>query len=1238
MMNLSIERITHATGLKSLFGSVFVCLVLLFNVGVGHAQSLPASALAGCSKSGSTYTCNNDLSYPDGTSFTLTANTIINGNSNLTIGKNFRVDANGFTLTMNIKYDVKIGDGAAITGNITTTDGKLEVGKNSSITGNVSAKYDVKLDQSTAITGNVTTSAGKLDIGKDAAITGNISAAYDVKIDQSAAIIGNITTTAGKLDVGKDANITGNISAKWDVKIDQNAAITGNVTTTSGKLDVGNNGSITGNISALYDVKLGSGTVVNGACNNPPTGGGSCTGAKANQTITFGAQTTPKTYSSGGTFTINPTATASSGLTVTYSSTTTSICTVSGTTVTMVSAGTCTIAANQAGNASYNAATQVTQSVVLSSCTCPPQNGNLISNPSFEQLCATNIIEVFNNIEGGTVNMRNGVCGWNMNGAGMETWENTTLKPASNGTTFVEIDGYSNTVDCLWQNISTTLGVGYTLKVDYRARTALKEGLIVKWNGTQKYSTTAATTSAWTTITVSGLTGSGNDRIEFCEPSASNDAYGSWIDNVRIQAFFPDHYEVSVPASNIACEPSTVKVTVCADSSSPCINPLAVSTSPSATLATSAGTLASGTLTFGTSGIVSTTLSYPAATNGGIATLTLAGESIPGANARTCCIGSSCSVSNTCAATFNAFGFIFANSATGASATLPTQTAGTTSATTYLRAVQSSTSTGACIAALTGAQVVNMAYQCNNPATCSGANLMSVNGGTSTTIQRNNNTGVTSYTPVNVTFDGNGSAPFTYNFGDVGQVTLSAQKAASGSLTTALSGNSNPFVVKPGGFVLSDIKCTTHGASSCAPTLSTPGNNPAAASASGQAFIQAGQSFSATVTATTSGGTTTPNYGQEASAEGVKLTSALVSGLGLSTNPTLINDTAFGAFTSGVATGTTFKWDEVGIITLTPSIGDSDYLGAGDVTGTASANVGRFIPAYFETTVTGPMSCSGLSFTTACPSSNYLAYSGQPITPVKVSAYTTGGSGASGITQNYSGSFAKGITITPVTAAGGAAISATVGSIPASAPASSAVLATSFVAGVATLPFTGTPTDDAIQFNFTNRLTAPTNVYLRAAESSGGDSVTSSLVEDGFKVVSGRIQATNASGSEMLPLSVPVQAQFYNDSGLWATNIADGVSTWTSSITGSTNLLGTNAAGSTILAGSGPVSGGIDSLMASFPGAGSKGYVDITLSVPDYLKFNWGGGGAINPSARISFGLYNPPGNAKKIIHRREVR
>ena len=77
--------------------------------------------------------------------------------------------------------------------------------------------------------------------------------------------------------------------------------------------------------------------------------------AKAGQTTTFGTLA-GKTY---GDAPFAVTATASSGLPVAFSSQTTGVCTVAGTTVTIVAAGTCTIRASQAGDANYNAAPNV---------------------------------------------------------------------------------------------------------------------------------------------------------------------------------------------------------------------------------------------------------------------------------------------------------------------------------------------------------------------------------------------------------------------------------------------------------------------------------------------------------------------------------------------------------------------------------------------------------------------------------------------------------------------------------------------------------------------------------------------------------------------------------------------------------------------------------------------------------------------------------------------------------------
>ncbi len=105
-------------------------------------------------------------------------------------------------------------------------------------------------------------------------------------------------------------------------------------------------------------------TATNSSGTGPASAPSSSVTPMGNQTITFDAQA-GQTYSPGGSFAIDPQASASSGLAVAYDSSTTPVCTVSGTTVSIVAAGTCTLTADQAGDVAWNAAPQATQSLVI---------------------------------------------------------------------------------------------------------------------------------------------------------------------------------------------------------------------------------------------------------------------------------------------------------------------------------------------------------------------------------------------------------------------------------------------------------------------------------------------------------------------------------------------------------------------------------------------------------------------------------------------------------------------------------------------------------------------------------------------------------------------------------------------------------------------------------------------------------------------------------------------------------
>jgi hypothetical protein len=103
------------------------------------------------------------------------------------------------------------------------------------------------------------------------------------------------------------------------------------------------------------------------------------------QTITFGAISTQTAGAS-----LALAATASSGLAVSFASTTPVVCTVSGGTATLNAAGTCTIGASQGGNATYAAAPNVTQSFTvnagLTACATPAAANPAVGSGTYKQI------------------------------------------------------------------------------------------------------------------------------------------------------------------------------------------------------------------------------------------------------------------------------------------------------------------------------------------------------------------------------------------------------------------------------------------------------------------------------------------------------------------------------------------------------------------------------------------------------------------------------------------------------------------------------------------------------------------------------------------------------------------------------------------------------------------------------------------------------------------------------------
>ncbi|MDP2827005.1 MAG: LamG-like jellyroll fold domain-containing protein [Sulfuricellaceae bacterium] len=727
-----------------------------------------------------------------------------------------------------------------------------------------------------------------------------------------------------------------------------------------------------------------------------------------------------------------------------------------------------------------------------------------------------------------------------------------------------------------------------------------------------------------------------------------------------------NHIRIEHDGEGLTCTPEPVTVRACSN-----VNCTSEYTGSVTTTLSPSGWVGGNTITF-SGGHTTAQLSYPTA-----GAITLGASSttpIPSVAAR-CFNGAT----ETCSMNFVNTGFIF--STTGASPfnqIIPTQTAGTSSGNLYLVAVRTDTTTKSCEAAVQGANSVDLAYECLNPATCYGANLMSINGGSgATTISRNNSGSVTSYASVNMTFDANGAAPFTMVYSDVGELRLHARKVVNGATLTGSgggAGGNGGFVVKPAEFVLSAIEQTA------SPNLA----NPAAADAGGTKFVKAGEAFSVTVKAVTSTGSTAYSYGRETVAEGVKLTSALKPGLaGLINNPALVNSAAFGSFTNGVATGTTFSWDEVGIITLTPSVADGSYLGVGNITGTTTGDVGRFYAAKFALSAGAITNRADL-----CPNPPAVQPAGCPSVFTYIgesmnALFTLKAQAVGGATlQNYThdsvtaaNDFAKLDPMAAVIAGTGGPL--VMGAVNSGAPRTpfppcggtpahpcftpSQATAGTFSVGVA---------DIVVPFSI-YRGNTPVGPYaameIGIAPQDSDGAILSAYDLDTVNVVAGtnnhakvgsntevrfgRLKTANAYGSELLGLPTPLQAQYWNGTG-WKVNLDDNATTLAAGSIIMSAYTGNLAAGETTLSPSGSVTftAGRAPLGLTSPGAGNNGSVILTVDVPPWLRYNWGitandtspyiQAGCSNgvappnndcPVFRATFGIYKTP-----IIYMRE--
>ncbi|MDE2304554.1 MAG: CCXG family PEP-CTERM protein [Gammaproteobacteria bacterium] len=489
-----------------------------------------------------------------------------------------------------------------------------------------------------------------------------------------------------------------------------------------------------------------------------------------------------------------------------------------------------------------------------------------------------------------------------------------------------------------------------------------------------------------------------------------------------------------------------------------------------------------------------------------------------------------------------------------------------------------------------------------------------------------------------------GRAAVTFKYKDVGALALSVKDDSTGNplLPNGIRGSTGTFVSRPANFLVTNVLRTRDGAA-----------NPGATTAGGSVFIGAGQAFSATVTAVDAEGSPTPSFGHETPPETLRFDASVLLPAG-GDAPAVSG--GFGGFVNGQASGQGFAWPEVGVLALVPRIADGDYLGSGDVVGSASGPVGRFVPDHFAVAANTPL------FATACTAGGFT-YTGQPfgyaVAPVlTVTALAAGGS----TTLNYTGALLR-VTNQSLGARSYAAATGTLdtsGLPPSSADPAIADLGggrftltfssgtgLAFVHGQPSAPFQA---DVALSIGVTDLdgVSASNPVTIGG---SGGIGFSA-----GAAMLYGRLTIGNAVGSELLDLPVPLTVQEYLGTAQgFTTNVADSCSAAPAIALG--NYQQALAAGETCVRDSGQpgvsgsgcaapaapasayrasASGGTFNLILAAPGAGHSGAVTVTPSAPAWLQYPWNAasGTASNPAATAAFGLYQGPGAR---IYQREV-
>lgn len=575
-----------------------------------------------------------------------------------------------------------------------------------------------------------------------------------------------------------------------------------------------------------------------------------------------------------------------------------------------------------------------------------------------------------------------------------------------------------------------------------------------------------------------------------------------------------------------------------------------------------------------------------------------------------------------------------------------------------LKAIKTDDETGACVPALQGSTPIEIAYECNSPATCSATGLMSFEGQT----LAGDNQGIGPiYASVPMVFDNNGEADFDFNFVDAGQITLRARKSVAANdpdPAFTLNGTSNAFWVRPSALQLS---------------AQSAGSDIDGDSSNSGTTHKAGEPFELVVRAVNEAGVVTPNYrpGQlqlkltrtgpttpsPVGSEGVLSYSSAGSLTSALTASAIFHDVTLESFVggdlgNGISQNKTVNYSEVGLINL--AIKDLNYGGPLDPIPEAAIDVGRFIPDHF--TVTGTDGAFGDS----CGSFTYL---GQPFTYAAGSVPSLSimaQNADNGTTANYTDAAYHKLVANNVVRVfpnQDDSVAGKDGITPLSVSSSPAV-----PNGIISI---GVPGESIFTFNASDSYSYNKNANSEVIPFNNGQlSIATTSVVDSDSVAAnnllpsldvtpaspsiryGRWVMENIFGPETDSLAMIAYMEYFNASGAYVPNTLDNCTQLTvTAATGTadpaageiTNIT-VSASGRSDLSYNPTLINGDGELLLTAPGSGNEGSIllNVDHSAQTWLQYDWNGDGSLqnHPGATASFGQYR---GHDRIIYWREV-